>query len=99
MVLFPEAQARAQAEIDAVVGFDRLPAVEEFVCSLTIPIGILSSFGLSSKKALPYVDALIQEIFRWEAIAPTGVARRLAQDDEYRGLFIAKDSIIIPNIW
>ncbi|KAF8607124.1 cytochrome P450, partial [Ceratobasidium sp. AG-I] len=29
MVMFPEVQAKAQQEIDAVVGLDRLPTVED----------------------------------------------------------------------
>ncbi|KAG6826714.1 hypothetical protein H0H92_014761 [Tricholoma furcatifolium] len=45
MLLHPECQARAQHEIDSVVGPGRLPNFED-------------------RKALPYVDAVIQEVTR-----------------------------------
>ena len=34
---------------------------------------------------MPYIDALIQEIYRWEILGPFGLPHRLVQDDEYRG--------------
>jgi len=54
MTLFPEAQKRAQAEIDAVVGPDRLPSYAD-------------------RDSLPYVEALVKEILRWNAVVPTGI--------------------------
>ena len=53
MVLFPEAQTKAQAEIDAVIGSDRLPTPED-------------------RKDLPYVEALLKEVFRFNPVAPLG---------------------------
>jgi hypothetical protein len=49
----PEAQAKAQAELDEVVGRDRLP-----------------DFG--DKGKLPYVSALLSEVFRWQVVSPVG---------------------------
>ncbi|KAG1874873.1 cytochrome P450 [Suillus subluteus] len=54
MTLFPEVQKKAQAEIDAVVGFDRLPT-------------------FANRDSLPYTDALIKEILRWNVVTPTGI--------------------------
>ena len=51
MTLFPEAQKKAQAEIDAVVGTDRLPVLED-------------------RERLPYVDALVKEVLRFNPVAP-----------------------------
>jgi cytochrome P450 len=53
MALYPEVAAEAQAEIDSVVGSDRLPT-------------------LADKNNLPYVNALVLEVMRWHAVAPTG---------------------------
>ena len=54
MVLFPEAQRMAQAEIDRVIGPDRLPS-------------------LADRENLPYVDALVKEVFRFNPVAPLGL--------------------------
>jgi cytochrome P450 len=54
LTLFPEAQKKAQAEIDAIVGPDRLPSYAD-------------------RNSLPYVEALVKEILRWNAVAPTGI--------------------------
>lgn len=54
MTLSPEAQRRAQAEIDAVVGIDRLPSFED-------------------REQLPYVEALVKEVFRFHPVAPLGM--------------------------
>ncbi|KAG6811137.1 hypothetical protein H0H92_008833 [Tricholoma furcatifolium] len=53
MVLFPEVQKKAQAEIDAVIGTDRLPT-------------------MADRPHLPYVNALVTEVLRWNSVAPTG---------------------------
>lgn len=53
MVLFPGVQERAQAELDTVVGTDRLP-------------------DFSDRNQLPYIAALIKEVWRWQPVAPLG---------------------------
>lgn len=53
MTLHPEVVKKAQAEIDVVVGNDRLPTFED-------------------REYLPYVDALIKEVLRWNTVVPTG---------------------------
>ncbi|KAE9397654.1 cytochrome P450 [Gymnopus androsaceus JB14] len=49
--------------------------------------------------SLPYVKALMYECFRWETVAPLGVPHRVDTDDTYKGYFIPKHSIVIPNVW
>ena len=51
--MHPEAQRKAQAEIDKVVGNDRLPT-------------------LADQPNLPYTDALVKEVLRWNPVAPLG---------------------------
>ncbi|KAF9508858.1 hypothetical protein BS47DRAFT_1384624 [Hydnum rufescens UP504] len=80
MVLYPEAQRKAQHEIERVVGNDRLPSIQDRV-------------------RLPYVENLIKEVIRWWSLAPLGVPHRLMEDDEYRGYFIPKDTIVLPGVW
>lgn len=51
MTLYPEIQKRAQAEIDTVVGSDRLPTLDDW-------------------DSLPYVNAICDEVLRWQPVAP-----------------------------
>ena len=53
MALNPEVMAKAQKEIDAVVGNERLP-------------------GFADRENLPYINALVKEVFRWHSVVPTG---------------------------
>ncbi|KZT28797.1 cytochrome P450 [Neolentinus lepideus HHB14362 ss-1] len=80
MMLYPEAQKKAQAEIDAVIGNDRLPS-------------------LADMDKLPYIDALVKEVFRWHPVAPLGLPHSLMKDDIHDGYFIPKGTIVIANIW
>jgi len=41
----------------------------------------------------------VKEVFRWNPVAPLGVAHRIAEDDVYKGYVIPKGAIVIPNIW
>lgn len=53
MALYPEVAKRARAELDHVVGSDRLPTFED-------------------RDSLPYINALVKEVFRWYTVVPTG---------------------------
>lgn len=50
MTLFPNVQKKAQAEIDAVIGHERLPTHAD-------------------RERLPYVNALVTEVLRWNPVA------------------------------
>ncbi|KAF7977292.1 hypothetical protein HWV62_4259 [Athelia sp. TMB] len=78
MVLHPEAQKAAQAELDTVIGPDRLPT-------------------FADEESLPYLAAVIKECWRWEVIGPTAVPHMLTVDDQYKGYFLPKGTIVIPN--
>jgi cytochrome P450 len=80
MALHPEAQAKAQAEIDAAVGQDRLP---EF----------------SDRPNMPYVNALLLEVFRWRTITPVALPHMPIEDEVYNGYFIPAGTIIMANTW
>ncbi|KAJ3563160.1 hypothetical protein NP233_g9121 [Leucocoprinus birnbaumii] len=79
MSLYPEVVAEAQAEIDSVVGTDRLPS-------------------FADREYLPYVNAIVSEVMRWNAVVP--IPPHVAQEDDiYGGYSIPKGTLIIPNIW
>ncbi|KAF7789305.1 hypothetical protein EIP86_000249 [Pleurotus ostreatoroseus] len=79
MTLHPEAQRKAQEELDRVVGSDRLPT-------------------FADREHLPYVEALVTEVFRWNPVVPLGAPHRLLEDDVHEGYFIPKGSIVIANV-
>ena len=53
MANYPEVQAKAQAELDTVIGPDRLPEFAD--CA-----------------NLPYINAIISEVLRWQPVLPMG---------------------------
>ncbi|KIJ65802.1 hypothetical protein HYDPIDRAFT_109823 [Hydnomerulius pinastri MD-312] len=57
----------------------------------------LPTFG--DRSSLPYVDALVLEILRWNVVAPLGIPHLVTQDDEYLGYHIAKGSAVAGNTW
>lgn len=85
MVLNPDIQHRAQADLDAVLGPPDSP-------SFRLPT-------FKDRPNLPYIEALTKECLRWHPSAPSGVPHASIAEDEYRGWRIPKGSIILPNAW
>ncbi|CAG9982739.1 unnamed protein product [Clonostachys byssicola] len=48
---------------------------------------------------LVYLESVIKEAYRWHPTAPIGVAHKSDADQIFRGFFIPKDSILLPNAW
>ncbi len=97
MVLFPDVQKKAQAEIDAVVGSGRLPT-------------------FADQLHLPYVNAIVTEVLRWNSVGPLGMSSNICMTFEYfiihvgvphtasqdgyiNGYFIPKGSMVVTNLW
>ncbi|KAH7099893.1 cytochrome P450 [Auriculariales sp. MPI-PUGE-AT-0066] len=80
MSLFPDAQRRAQAEIDEVIAGERLP-------------------HLADRPNLPYLDALLKEIVRWNAVTNIALPHVALADDTYKGFRFEKGTIFMPNVW
>ncbi|KAF9022157.1 cytochrome P450 [Hymenopellis radicata] len=53
---------------------------------------------LSDRPSLPYIEAILREALRWQPVAPFGAPHVSTEDDIYRGMFIPKGTIVIPNI-
>ena len=98
MVLYPEVQKKAQAEIDAIVGKNRLPdfhdrpslpyinAVikESSRWNLVVPLG-----------RLPSVIVIVGIILT----SSEGIPHMSTIDDEYNGFYIPRGTIILGNAW
>lgn len=48
---------------------------------------------------LVYIDAVIHELFRWRPISPGSIPRRADKNDEYNGVRISKNAVIMGNAW
>lgn len=45
---------------------------------------------------LPYLQAVVEENFRWRHIVPAGVPHATTQDNCYKGFLIPKGSVVVP---
>ncbi|EIW56874.1 cytochrome P450 [Trametes versicolor FP-101664 SS1] len=57
----------------------------------------LPEFG--DRESLPYLNALLEETYRWSPILPMAVPHRVTADDQYRGYDIPAGSTVIANTW
>ncbi|KAG7089977.1 hypothetical protein E1B28_011601 [Marasmius oreades] len=53
----------------------------------------------SDRDSLPYVEALLSEVWRWGAPTPMNLPHYTTQDDVYNGYFIPKNTIVVANMW
>ncbi|KAJ5199950.1 hypothetical protein N7491_009252 [Penicillium cf. griseofulvum] len=54
---------------------------------------------LDDKQNMPYITAIVEEIFRWRPVGPEGVPHLNKEETTYNGYTIPKGSVIIPNVW
>ncbi|KAH8110769.1 cytochrome P450 [Phellopilus nigrolimitatus] len=54
---------------------------------------------MDDKPNLPFVNAICNEVLRWETVTPLAVAHCAAEDDVYNGYFIPAGTTIFPNVW
>ncbi|KAK2046474.1 cytochrome P450 [Colletotrichum somersetense] len=53
--------------------------------------------NLSDRPSLPYIDHVVQEVYRWSPLAPLGIPHKTLESDVYNGMFIPKGSIVFFN--
>ncbi|KAI0288685.1 cytochrome P450 [Russula brevipes] len=51
------------------------------------------------KPRLPYIEAMCEELMRWQMVTPLGVPHASTEDDVYKGFFIPKGSLVIADAW
>ena len=62
-------------------------------------IGLERLPQFSDRSSLPYVEAIVKECLRWNPILPLALPRTTFSDDEYKGYFIPKGSVVMANSW
>ncbi|OJZ88736.1 hypothetical protein ASPFODRAFT_713607, partial [Aspergillus luchuensis CBS 106.47] len=48
---------------------------------------------------LPYLEAVIKEVYRWSVVVPMGFPHVLEEDKVYNGYFIPKGAYLLPATW
>lgn len=99
MVLHPAVLKKAQAEIDRVIGSDRLP---DFSDKEALPY-----LSCIFKEILRYVTdcflvdqaTLIGVLSSWASPVPLAIPHSSMRDDVYREYDIAAGTMILPNVW
>ncbi|KXN92768.1 O-methylsterigmatocystin oxidoreductase, partial [Leucoagaricus sp. SymC.cos] len=85
MVLFPEVQRNAQAEIDSVAGVSKLPFFSDR--------GALPYVNVVVKEAMrwnPVISTVLASIL---------VGRTTRKDDIYRGYLVSVGTLVMANVW
>ncbi|KZT69371.1 cytochrome P450 [Daedalea quercina L-15889] len=54
---------------------------------------------VEDRHALPYLECVLKETFRFSCPGPLGVPHATSENDEYRGYCIPKGTTILPNLW
>ena len=54
---------------------------------------------ISDQEDLPYVSALIKELYRWACPVPLALPKRSTRDDVYKGYFIPAGAMVVENVW
>ncbi|OIW32645.1 putative cytochrome P450 oxidoreductase [Coniochaeta ligniaria NRRL 30616] len=86
LILHPEVQDKARAEILAAVGVDdngdilRLPTFDD-------------------RPQLKWLEYIIQETTRWMPLSPLGVPHASIAEDTYKGYRIPAGSVVYANAW
>ena len=96
MALYPEVQKRAQAEIDAIIGPNRLPNFHDRPSLPYINAVVKESSRWNSVLPLgrPFVTIIITILTSSEALPHMSII-----DDEYNGFFIPKGTAVMGNVW
>lgn len=102
LLLHPHVQRRAQAEIDAIVGRDRLPSFDDRASTGDSIRPLFSEYNNDGANEavgdeeslryskLVYVEAVCRELLRWQNVTPLAVPHAVLKDDVYEGMFIPK---------
>ncbi|KAF8988306.1 cytochrome P450 [Cyathus striatus] len=54
---------------------------------------------MNDQACLPYVEAVMHEVLRWNTIIPMGILHRSIEDNIYNGMYIPKGTVVIANAY
>jgi len=54
---------------------------------------------IADRQDLPFVNAIVKEVFRLSPVLPQGLPHQASEDNVFDGFFVPKGTLVIPNIW
>ncbi|KZT69384.1 cytochrome P450 [Daedalea quercina L-15889] len=51
------------------------------------------------RESLPYLECLLQEVYRWHSPIQFGLPHEVTEEDNYRGYRIPKGTMVMANLW
>ena len=97
MALYPEVQKKAQAEIDAVIGPNRLPDFEDHP---SLPyINAVVKEAIRWHSVTPFGEVFFIITVYIILTRSEAVPHMSTNDDEYDGYYIPKGTIVFGNAW
>ena len=99
MLLNPEVQAKAQAQLDTIVGTDRLPEFDDLPSLPYVEATLMETLRYH-----PVIPFSMRSLLSKPQQIPTNytssaTAHAIIEDDEYKGFRIPKGATVIPNAW
>lgn len=86
--------------LNFILAMTQNPAVQKKAqAEIDSVVGRLRSPSFDDRPHLPYVNALVKELTRWRVVLPLGVPHMCYEDIQYKGYFLPKGAILIPNVW
>jgi len=100
---YPQVQQKLQLELDAVVGAERSPTLNDRKRQdLASYITSTMMFDIFMRKLhcrLPYTECVIMEVMRCSSIVPVGVSHTSLEDTKLGGYDIPKGTLVFANLY
>ncbi|KZT12937.1 cytochrome P450 [Laetiporus sulphureus 93-53] len=109
-----ERRIKASAAMMHAAGMNTMPAVMiSFILAMVVHpdvyrkaqvemdavVGRSRLPNLDDRLALPYLECVLKEVYRWCCPVPLGAPHAILIDDQYHNYLIPGKSTVIPNIW
>lgn len=93
LLIGSQTASAAQVFLIAMAFYPEVQKKAQAEIETVVGLGRLPDFG--DGEHLPYIRAVMMEVLRWKPVVPFDTPHAVMEDDEYRGMFIPKGTIVI----